>query len=196
MSRPLPILDDHVERMCRPGKGVETCSYLTRGSLGWQCAKGSDLQSLIDARRSAHAMKSMGDNCDGPPSFSVREDKQLPTNSVMVPDLCDRHLHELVVRRLKLAPSDGWRAKVIIAQILLFQWTATDPRFWRRCGKTVEERDRQAMNIVLAEIGCLACYSPRGFSTIWRMIRDDLDGAVAASKVWNWAEKHFTPESA
>jgi len=115
---------------------------------------------------------------------------------IMVPSLCDRHLHELVIRRLKMPESGPWRSRVVIAQILLFQWTATDPRFWKRCGKTQDERDVAAMNIVVAEIGCLACWSPRGFRVIWNMMRDDLDAAVAASKRGNWALPYFPVEDA
>jgi hypothetical protein len=113
------------------------------------------------------------------------------TRSVMIPDLCEHHLHELVVRRLKLRESDEWRSRVVIAQLLLFQWTATDPRFWRRCGRTTKERDTGAMNLVLAEIGCLAHFAPRGFGVIWRMMADDLDAAVAAWKRGDWALQYF-----
>lgn len=116
------------------------------------------------------------------------------TNPIMVPNLCERHLHELVVQRLKLREYEPWRSRVIIAQILLFQFTATDPRFWKRCSLTQDERDNQAMNIVLSEIGCLGCCQPKGFATVWQMMRDDLEGAIAASKRGDWAAKYFAED--
>lgn len=120
---------------------------------------------------------------------------ELPEPAVMVPSLCAPHMHELVVQRLRIPESGPWQTRMVIAQMLLFQWTATDPRFWQRCGRTKDERDVAAMNLVLAEIGCLACWSSRGFQTIWQMMRDDLEGAIAASKRGDWAMPFF-PKSA
>lgn len=55
---------------CRPGESAATCSFLMYGPDGFECSKGTSMESLILARRNAGTLKSMGDNCDGPPSFN------------------------------------------------------------------------------------------------------------------------------
>lgn len=59
--------DQHVKDVCRPGT-VECCRYLCMGSMGWECAKHTSLQTVIDTRANSGQMRAIGDNCDGPPS--------------------------------------------------------------------------------------------------------------------------------
>ena len=66
----LPIIQDtQIEEVCRQGQGHKCCKYLTfsaRGG-GWKCAKGSELQKIIDEISSNMIAK--GDNCSGFPDF-------------------------------------------------------------------------------------------------------------------------------
>lgn len=112
---------------------------------------------------------------------------------VMIPSYCESHLYELLVLRLGIPESGPWQSRTVISQMLLFQWVCVDPRFWRRCGNEECERDTHAMNIVLAEIGCLACFAPKGFRVVWQMMRGDLDAAIGASKRGDWASSYFPP---
>lgn len=58
-----------VTSVCQVGQGAQTCSYLCHQG-GWACAKGSNFQKVIDAKRvSPEGMKAMGNNCSGPPDF-------------------------------------------------------------------------------------------------------------------------------
>lgn len=64
----LPVLtDDHVDKVCLPGKGVRTCRYLTvMGGAGWNCAKFRyDLAGIIDQRVAQGTMVARGNNCEG-----------------------------------------------------------------------------------------------------------------------------------
>jgi hypothetical protein len=71
-SKPAPVSVSvaHMEKVCKPGKGAETCIFLLMGEV-WKCAKGSDFQAEILKRRPT--MKSQGDNCSGPPGFTPTE---------------------------------------------------------------------------------------------------------------------------
>lgn len=66
MSRETKLTDDQVKSLCQPSS-ESTCSFLTMTADGWACAKGSDMELSIRARRSS--MRAQGDNCSGPPEF-------------------------------------------------------------------------------------------------------------------------------
>ncbi len=59
----------HVGEVCGIGKGARTCSFLTMAPEGWECAKGTSAEQVINARREAGTMNAAGNNCSGPPDF-------------------------------------------------------------------------------------------------------------------------------
>ena len=64
---------EHLKEVCKFTQGRLTCRYLCMhpGKETMEhCAKGSDLQSTIDAR--GDTMKAKGDNCSGIPDFQIR----------------------------------------------------------------------------------------------------------------------------
>lgn len=61
------ISDSHAQSVCLIGQRKETCSFLTVGSGGWECLKGSNFEKAIRIRQPQ--MRSKGDNCSGPPNF-------------------------------------------------------------------------------------------------------------------------------
>ena len=67
-SPPVTITPEQVRTVCRNGKD-QTCSYLVWGGDGSECAKGSLMHNLIEVRRLTRSIRSMGDNCSGPPTF-------------------------------------------------------------------------------------------------------------------------------
>lgn len=68
--------DRHLDSVCRPGHGGDTCAYLTMrpvaGGSIWQCAKSDPIVTeAIRERLAQGTMKAQGDNCSGPPEWSV-----------------------------------------------------------------------------------------------------------------------------
>lgn len=67
--------EEHIKLACLAG-GIEIslpeqrCSFLILGVVGFECAKGSSVESLIRERRPT--MKARGDNCSGPPDFKIQ----------------------------------------------------------------------------------------------------------------------------
>jgi len=61
----------HVKNVCKFGKKEETCSFLAMGGEGLMCTKGTSLEFIIQQRREQKSMRAMGDNCSGPPDFTV-----------------------------------------------------------------------------------------------------------------------------
>jgi len=59
------VPDDYAVKMCKLGKGVETCRYLIVGSGGFECGKDSEFQEQIDKNFEREIMVAMGDNCAG-----------------------------------------------------------------------------------------------------------------------------------
>ncbi len=55
---------------CGVGTGPKTCSFL-RMATDWECAKGTSIESIILERRESGTMNAMGDNCSGPPDFTL-----------------------------------------------------------------------------------------------------------------------------
>lgn len=101
-----------------------------------------------------------------------------PDDAVMIPDLCERHLSDLVRRRLRMHDHEPWRAAVVVAQLLLFTWTTGDRRFLAR----TEERTEN-FSLVLAEIGCLACFDRAAYGRVCRLMRKlGVDGAARVAQ--------------
>lgn len=61
--------NDHLRNVCRIGQRAACCRYVVAGKK-IACAKGSDLQHVIDAR--VERMSAQSDNCSGPPIFTER----------------------------------------------------------------------------------------------------------------------------
>ena len=59
------IPDEYVEKFCKPGRGAETCRYLLMGKGGWECAKDSEFQELVEKNFEKGIMVARGDNCAG-----------------------------------------------------------------------------------------------------------------------------------
>lgn len=96
---------------------------------------------------------------------------------VMIPNLCQKHQRDLV-RKLHMSDRDPWRVAMTVTQIMLFTWTTADVGFHRRT-----EGHTANFNIVLAEIGCLACRSHDGFARAIRLIRErGMSHAAAVSR--------------
>ncbi len=68
----MDIPDDHLENVCRPGKGKSTCVFLMFGA-GFECAKKTGFEKLLRDRRAQGETNAKGDNCSGPPDFKTVE---------------------------------------------------------------------------------------------------------------------------
>lgn len=108
---------------------------------------------------------------------------------IVVPRLCQRHEHDLVVQQLRLSPNDDWRSHMVLALILLFQATTATDRFRKRCGgdrDAGDDADVAAMNIVLSEIGCLACWNGAVYRLVLSVFRrGGFEHAAAVGKDWS-----------
>lgn len=65
------ITIEHVKSICKPGTH-ECCAYLVLGGEGFECAKllpGIKMQ--IEKRLVAGTIRAAGDNCSGPPEFTL-----------------------------------------------------------------------------------------------------------------------------
>lgn len=67
-----PITTEQLKDLCRLGQKAETCSFLVHGPDGWGCAKRTSLEMMILSRRANRSMTAMGDNCEGPPTFTPK----------------------------------------------------------------------------------------------------------------------------
>ena len=93
------------------------------------------------------------------------------SSCIWVPDMCRAHQAELV-QRLRIPESGPWRVAIIVTQIRLFQTATACDRVWQRCGLTESgERDVADLSLVLAEIGCLACFDRSAFQETVDLIR-------------------------
>ncbi len=55
---------EYIKEMCKAGQ-EGCCAFLVAGSEGFECAKGTGLQQLIDLRLAEGTMNATGDNCNG-----------------------------------------------------------------------------------------------------------------------------------
>ena len=58
------IPEEHVLKVCQPCT-ANACSYLLCGPDGWECAKGTEFESVFDARRRNEGMDAICNNCPG-----------------------------------------------------------------------------------------------------------------------------------
>ena len=56
---------EHVERLCKPGQGKDSCRYLTLGGKGYGCAQTSNLKDSIDKKVENGEKIASGINCEG-----------------------------------------------------------------------------------------------------------------------------------
>lgn len=70
---------------------------------------------------------------------------------VVLPELCFR-CQRRIVKRCHLNPWDPWRAHIVVAQLLLFTWVASEDGIHTR-----SEGDSNNLSLILAELGCLGC---------------------------------------
>lgn len=95
---------------------------------------------------------------------------------VVVPELCKKHQRDLIVRRLKVPESGPWQGTLAAAQLLLFNRAAADPRIVARAEQSTEN-----LTLVLAEVGCLACYLPEWYRRSITVLRRGLGHAIAVA---------------
>lgn len=75
-KEPAKLTEEQTMRLCRTGHVPTTCSFLVYAAkAGWVCAKGSDLEPMINDRRARKDMVAMGNNCSGPPDFTPLYDR-------------------------------------------------------------------------------------------------------------------------
>lgn len=66
--------EEHVEIVCQPGKGEETCAYLGLGTGNFMCLKSTSFEIVIASRVVAKKLTAQGNNCSGPPDYTVFND--------------------------------------------------------------------------------------------------------------------------
>jgi hypothetical protein len=107
----------------------------------------------------------------------------IPKDAIHVPALCQKH-NSAVVSRLRIPESGPWQAAIAINQVFLFQAATENPIVWQRCGQTDEGRETKDLSLVLAEIGCLACFLPEKFERVIGLIkRKGLNEAARISRI-------------
>jgi hypothetical protein len=68
---PVDIPSGYEKTVCQPGKGKLTCSFLGMAPA-FQCLKGTAFEAELQRRRQEGSMCAKGDNCSGPPDFTVQ----------------------------------------------------------------------------------------------------------------------------
>jgi hypothetical protein len=66
---PSPLPAGYQDTVCKDGQAEAACSFLAFGEGTCQCLKGSAFEAEIRKRREEGSIRSMGDNCSGPPGF-------------------------------------------------------------------------------------------------------------------------------
>ena len=63
------------QTVCKRGQGNETCAFLAYSGADqeWICAKGTELEPILATRKMTGEMIAQGDNCSGPPFFTLKE---------------------------------------------------------------------------------------------------------------------------
>ena len=55
----------HLHEVCLPGRGKDTCRYITCGSGGFECAKHTGIGKHLDNRVAQNTITAQADNCGG-----------------------------------------------------------------------------------------------------------------------------------
>lgn len=77
--------------------------------------------------------------------------------TVCVPALCVKH-QRVVIDRLRIPKHGPWNAALMIVNLLLFGRVIADDRITERIGDAEGVEFASTASLVLAEIGCLACF--------------------------------------
>lgn len=96
---------------------------------------------------------------------------EIPPNAIVPAQLCQWHQHDLIVHKLRIPQSGPWASNMIIANAMLFSLTTLEDNFNFRVARFGADGYTAAMNGVLAEIGCLACYRDRNYNRVVRILR-------------------------
>lgn len=90
--------------------------------------------------------------------------------TVVVPQLCQKHQRALI-QRLMIPESGPWRVAIITAQIMMFQAAVANDVVWQRCSALADgQPNSEDLSLVLAEIGCLACFEREGWLRVLRIM--------------------------
>lgn len=110
--------------------------------------------------------------------FSVEE--FTATGGILIPKLCERHRHDLIVRQLHVTPtsSPGHMAWTVIASILLFQGAVVDEKF-----RATTDGSTGALNLFLRSIECPACWKPALYRLVVRVCKRGFDHAARVGKM-------------
>lgn len=88
---------------------------------------------------------------------------------VHLPSMCKRHQCE-VVDRLGIPETGPWQVTIMAVNLACFRAISVDPSFRRRT-----DEDPAMWSIVLAEVGCMACYAARAFDLALQILQADGD---------------------
>lgn len=69
VNDPTPLQPGQEVARCKFGQHKRTCSFLGVTGKGFQCLKGTAMETEIRKRREENSIKAKGDNCSGPPDF-------------------------------------------------------------------------------------------------------------------------------
>jgi hypothetical protein len=58
-------MNDQIKNVCKIGQGSDCCRYLMMGPKGFECAKHTELKTLLDKRVMLKTITAQGDNCEG-----------------------------------------------------------------------------------------------------------------------------------
>ena len=57
--------DQHRRAVCKIGRGVDSCRYLTLGTAGWDCERNTAMGLILDHKAESGEMIAQGKNCEG-----------------------------------------------------------------------------------------------------------------------------------
>ena len=60
-----PLEIEYLKNTCKIGQGNSCCRYVVASSKGIECAKHTDLKTILDQRVANNQMVARGDNCEG-----------------------------------------------------------------------------------------------------------------------------------
>jgi hypothetical protein len=110
--------------------------------------------------------------------------------TVVVPITCERHRYDFLVRRMHIGPNDPRIAAEVTLSLLLFRLTVSDPRIVARA-----DGDSYNLSLVLAELGCMACWSQEYYRRAYRCCQKGIEHAAAVAR-GDKAEQGFPPPNA
>ena len=104
-------------------------------------------------------------------------------NAIVLPSLCEAH-QALILHNLRMGPTEPWKAALVVANLMLFQITSAGDVMWQRAKREDGETPTSAdVSLVLAEMGCLACFSHKNLERVLTIFRKHgLQGAAKISQ--------------